>query len=361
MIFGIDAWSANAPVKTGVEWYAHHVIEHMKARPLLAGEEVFLYSPKPLEGMLELCPEHWHPKVLRWPVLRGWMPVRMSSELLRRAPDVLFVPSQALPSFAKRSVTTVHDLGPLRFSKLYDAATRRRVMAATRRAVKTADKIFCVSKFTAQELKHFFHVSDDRIVIAANAADTSVYRRLAPEIVESVLRKYRLGKHFFAVLGRNAPNKNIALAVRAFQTFKSTRGVGDPFELVLVGPDGFAAENVRTLGYLPSDETAAILNAATALLSPSLYEGFGVPNLEAMACGAPVIASDIPAYREVCADAAWFVDPNDPNAWVHAMHELAGNAVLCEEYRQKGFARTAAYSWDATAGIILETMRSLIS
>ena len=148
-------------------------------------------------------------------------------------------------------------------------------------------------------------------------------------------------------LGRDVPNKNLETVRKAFAQFKSTRGVGDPYELLEIGPSH----------YLSAEDIAALLNVATALLASSLYEGFDVPTLEAMSCGTPVIASDIPVHREVCADAAMYVDAKDVGAWAHAMQELARNPQMREEMKRKGIERAKVYSWDTTAATILQAIR----
>src|SRR5437762_2054610 len=112
MIFGIDASSANKEKKTGVEWYAYNLIQAMKQQALGADERVFLYSPTPLKGELGVLPAGWESKVLKWSLGRGWMQGRVSWEMFRRPPNVLFVPSQALPRVhPTATLTTIHDIG----------------------------------------------------------------------------------------------------------------------------------------------------------------------------------------------------------------------------------------------------------
>ncbi|MFH1404937.1 MAG: glycosyltransferase family 1 protein [Patescibacteria group bacterium] len=362
-IFAIDASSANKENKTGVEWYAYYIIEQLKQRAIREDEHVVLYSPKPLNDFLALMPEHWKSKILKWPFKKGWMQGRMSFEMFMNTPDVLFVPAQKLPHLTQKCVTVIHDIGPARFPNLYSASVRKRVVSSTKRAVKKAQKIIAVSEFTKQELQNVYHVPENKIVVAPNAVDTTVYKKIEQASVDLILHKYKLGKNFFVLLGRDVPNKNIEFALRAFKIFKSNRGVGDPYELVMIGPDKNnygALENVRHLGYLPREEIALILNQASAFLFPSLYEGFGVPILEAMACGTPVVASNIAPHKEVCADAAVLLEPSDPALWANTLANIIGGEINSDELIRKGHERVKCYSWSLSAQVVWETMQNLV-
>ncbi len=349
----IDESSTKKVNRSGVEWYAYHLIEAIKKQSLADGEKVVFYSSENL----------------KWWLPFGWMKGRVSWEMWRRKPDVLFVPAQGLPLCGKR-VGVVHDVGFRRVASVYESGDRRRQEREMKRMVKRAAKIFCVSEFTKREMIELFKVSQDRIVVAPNAVDTNVYRPMDESAIAPVLQKYRLGRHFFLYVGRMDAKKNVKTIIRAFELFKASRGLGDPFELVLVGSPGFKFSEIKTyversnakqaikyLGYLPETENAALMNAATAFLFPSWYEGFGVPPLEAAACGAPLIISDIGAHREVLQDAAIFVKPTEPEAWGKILMQFAADPSIGQALRPKGFERAAAYSWDATAKIVLETLR----
>ena len=267
----------------------------------------------------------------------------------------------------------MHDLGFRRRPDLYNNKTRKTLLKTTRRAIKMSKKLFAVSAFTKDELVSLYHVSADKIVVSPNAADTNVCRVLPREQTDAVLARHRMGKHFFLFVGRLEAKKNLTTVIRAFELFKRWRGLGDPFELVLVGKAGFGFETIkkyyegspvkdqiRSLGYLPEEEVATLTNAATAYVFPSWYEGFGIPNLEAMACGVPLITSDIPVHREVAGDAAVFVKPGEPEAWAKAMRRVVEEHGLREQLVAAGAQNMQRYSWAGSAQIILETLRSLL-
>jgi len=378
--FAIDASSANKPERTGVEWYAFHLIQQLKKHALAADEQVILYSPTPLSAPLSDLPPQWQSRVLDWRLPAGWMQGRVAWELFRRPPNVFFVPSQGLPIVfphdAKThhaTATTLHDIGFRRIPGAYSASMRRELESLTRRAVKRATKILTVSAFSKQELMDAYRLPEDRIVVTPLAADPAFYHPGLEAADAGILEKHRLGKQFFLYVGRLEQKKNSAILIRAFDEFKQRRGVGDPFELVLAGPHGYGFEEIkalydaspfknqiRNLGYIPTDEVAALMRAARAFLFPSWYEGFGIPLLEAMACGTPVIASDIPAHREVAADAAQFVPPGDVEAWVSMLEKTAFQAADREAMKQKGFARAAMFTWEKTANATWEALRGMV-
>ncbi len=372
----IDATSANMPQRSGVEWYAYYLIEAMKTRALAAGERVVLFSPTPLVGTLAHLPAGWESKVLKWWLPMGWMKGRVSWELLRRAPSVFLVPAQGLPLFGKNLVATIHDIGFRRIPALYEPKQVRVLERTTRVAIKRAKRIFAVSEFTKREVGEGFRGVEGiagRIVVAPNAVNPDVYKKLDDVTIAPVLQARRLGRHYFLYVGRMDAKKNVKTLIRAFELFKSGRGTGDPFELVLVGSPGFhyselkkyvehsgAKASIRAFGYLPEADVAALMNGATAFAFPSWYEGFGVPPLEAAACGVPVIASNVGAHREVLGDAAIFVAPGEPENWAKALQKIASDKAVADDLRAKGFARAAAYSWEKTAEVVWETLRSLV-
>jgi len=372
--YGIDASSANKKEKTGVEWHAYHVIQQLKQIALTEDERVVLYSPTPLEGDLAALPKGWSSSVLKWNFRQGWMQGRVSWEMFRRPPTVLYVPAQGLPRLTpKNTVTTVHDLGFRRIADMYDGKTRSTLIKTTARAVKKAKTLFAVSEFTKRELTELYRVPAERIVITPNAADALTCRISTPETIDATLRKHRLSNHFFLYVGRLEAKKNVKTLIRAFELFRASRGMGDPFELVLVGNPGFGASEIKkfidgsseraaihTPGYLPDEEVSDLMHACRGYLFPSWYEGFGIPNLEAMRCGTPLITSDIPPHREVAGEAAIFVKPDESEAWARAMRRLVEEHGLRDELIANGAENMKRYSWAATAETILQTLRSLV-
>jgi len=362
-LYAIDAQSANKKERTGVEQYAFQIIEAMKKEPLKEGERVVLYSPESLEGELGELPSGWESKILKWPIGRGWMSLLVGLEMLRHAPDVLFVPSQGLPSYLSRAkiITTIHDLAFARCPDLYHSSVRVSLLRTTKRAVKKATKILVPSQATKNDLMEIYKINEEKIVVTP----------LAPSLRS--LQGHSSSQRatpFFITIGRMEKKKNITTLIRAFEIFKSRRGVGDPFELVLMGKPGFGygeikkqidfsqyRNQIRELGYVADDEAADFLSRSTAYVFPSWYEGFGIPNLDAMTAGVPIIASDIAVHREVVADAGLFAAPDNAEELAAAFERIAGDAALRDELIARGKRRVAEFLWEKTAGKTWEVMR----
>lgn len=373
MTIGIDASSAAKPFKTGVEWYAFRLIEALKRLPRTeASPKVRLYASSPLTGPLGELPEGWETSILPWS-LPGWMRLRMGWEMLRRPPDVLFVPAQGLPLFTphtkgKATVTTIHDVGFLRTPSVFRPDDRKSLVTATHRAIRQATHLLTVSEAAKRDIVDAYRVSPERITVTPLAAGPG-FAPASPEAVATAIQTHRLSPHYFLYVGRFDAKKNPLGAVRAFELFKERRGEGDPFELVFVGPSGFGAGDVakylefhplknavRFLSYLPEGDVTALMTGATAFLFPSWEEGFGMPVLEAMACGAPVVASDIPALRETAGEAALFASPREPEALADALRRFADDANLRARHRALGLVQAAKFSWERTAQLTWDVL-----
>ncbi|MBI4599058.1 glycosyltransferase family 4 protein [Candidatus Uhrbacteria bacterium] len=380
LTYGIDASSANKEQRTGVEWYAYHLIQQLKAQAVTLEDRIVLYAPQPLKGDLAVLPTFWESRTLGWPFRKGWMQGRMSLEMLARPPNVFFVPSQALPrvhpgrfSRHRATVTTLHDVGFRRFPDLYSAAERRHLEVVTAFALRHTSAIFVPSEYTKSELIELYRISSDRLVVTPLAADTARYRSLPSFEIEPVLQRHRLGfKTYFLFIGRIETKKNVATLIRAFELFKQARGFGDPFELVLVGSAGFGFEEIkryrdlspvreaiRLPGWVEEADLPALLNGATAYLFPSRYEGFGIPNLEALACGTPLVTSALPVHREIVGpDAALFAAVTDPEAWAQAMRQIVDEPRTAQDRAAAGLERAKQYRWEDTAAKTWEILRN---
>lgn len=302
------------------------------------------------------------------------MKIRMSWEMLRRRPNVLFVPGQALPAMCPHTTaTTIHDLAFARRPDLYETATRMRLKRATKQAVKQATRIIVPSETTKRDLVVLYRADPSRVVVIPEATDSNVFRYYTQEEARPVLQKYRLGTNFFLVVGRLEQKKNITNLIRTFELFKSRRGMGDPFELVFVGEPGYGygelkkyfelsphREQIRQLGFIPDQELAPLMSQAIAYLFASWYEGFGIPNLQAMAAGTVLITSDIPVHREVVGNAGLLIPPGEPEAWAHALDRVVNDGALRAELVAKGAERVKQFSWQKAAEQTWEVLRSLV-
>lgn len=364
MLIGIEATRANKPTKTGVEWYAWHVIQELKKLTTNDGNSWVVYSNHVLTGGLEVLPENWYEDRIKWPLPFGWTQFRLSFELYRRPVDVLWLPGSTLPRFVpKQTVVTVHDVGFHRFPQLYKSRQVRIHEHAMKEIAKKAERILTVSEYSGRDMAEAYGIDPSRIAITPCGIDHGTYHPITDtEAIEERLRRYQLSRPYFIFVGRLEAKKNVATLVKAFTMFKTRLGVGSPYRLALVGTPGFGYEDIKReiassafksdileLGYVPESDKPYLLNAAEALVHPSYYEGFGIPPVEAMACGCPVISSNATSLPEVCADAAMYFSPSEPEQLATALATFIEDGGMREKMRAAGLVRAKQYTWKATA------------
>jgi glycosyltransferase involved in cell wall biosynthesis len=372
MLIGIEATRANKLKKTGVEWYAWHVIQELKKLTANDGNSWVLYSNEMLRGGLEALPSNWFEVRAKWPLPYGWTQLRLSWEMWRRPTEVLFLPGSTLPRILpKKSVVTVHDVGFHRFPQLYKKRQVSIHEAAMKDIRRRASRIITVSEYSGREIAEAYGIDPSRIAVIPNGIDHNIYRPIADRAsVDERLQRYRLTRPYFIALGRMESKKNLVTLVKAFDLFKARRGVGDPHSLVFVGIPGYGYEEIKSaiakspsrssiheLGYVPEMDLPALLNAAEALVHPSWYEGFGIPPILAMACGCPVISSDAASLPEVIGpDAAIYFPPDQTEALTVAMTRMVSEQGLKEKLRTAGVSRAAKYTWTNTANLTLPVL-----
>jgi glycosyltransferase involved in cell wall biosynthesis len=261
--------------------------------------------------------------------------------LARRArADILHHP---LPAFSRWSslpqVVTVHDLAFQRLPQYFDRRFRRYAKISHRTSALAAGAVVCVSEATALDVRVLWGVDSERIVVALLGPGQQV-----PELE-------REPRHFLYV-GDDEPRKNLPVLLAAYAGY---RGRSDrPYGLVLAGAANGRGEGVRTEPRPTRERLAELYAGAVALIHPSLHEGFGMTALEAMSLGIPVVASAIPALREICGGAALYADPRDPRAFTTAMLQLATQPRLRERLADHGRGQASRFSWEACARAHLE-------
>lgn len=376
MIIGIDASRANKIYKTGTEWYSYHLIQELK-KITDPKDQFILYSQEKLCSDLGNLPSNWQSRILRWPPKKLWTQVRLSWEMWRRPPELLFVPAHTIPLIhPKKVVTTCHDVAFLRLPSVYSRLAIKYHEFAIKFAVKHAIKIITVSEFTKNELIEFFKISPERVAVVRNGYDRERYKLIEDRgVVEQVLQKYNLRQPYILYLGRLELKKNTPGLVQAFGILQhSSRFMphNPELKLLLIGQPGFGFEKVTEaivesnlhneiimLGWVDEADLPYLMAGAKLFVFPSFYEGFGIPVLEAMACGVPVVASDIPALREVAGEAAYFIDSYSPENIAEGISLVLGDEHLQEDLKIHGLARAEDFSWEKCAKETWEVLESI--
>jgi glycosyltransferase involved in cell wall biosynthesis len=296
-----------------------------------------------------------------------------------RGADVLLSLENVLPftpNLAKRKIVVVHEAHTVRhandpkgFPEDYSWQYRTWGKWALRRTAKIADDIVADSAFTAQEFHDLFRTPRERMTIILLGVDHERFRPIKDGVtLDRVRLRYDLPETFHLYVGPYSRKKNLLLIVEAYALAKR-RGdivlpvlvVGDTRRAPLYSAtiarieEAGLGNDFRFLGTVPDDDLAPLYCLARALIYPSLYEGFGLPPLEAMACGAPVIASKRTSLPEVVADAAVLIDPTDPSALLEALNQVKDELVRANLIA-KGLKRAQEFSWERTARKLAEVV-----
>jgi glycosyltransferase involved in cell wall biosynthesis len=265
-------------------------------------------------------------------------------------------------------VFTLHDLTFLSHHLLHTLRNRLDTLLALSQAVRAGARFIAVSAHTREQALRFLRLRPERVAVVRWAADPA-FRPLAdPGAVAAVKARLGVDRPYLLSVGSLEPRKNITTLVDAFTRLPAA--LRDRHALVIVGGPGWrnreiverleraAAEcAVIRAGAVPLPDLVALYNGAVALAYPSLAEGFGLPVLEAMACGTPVVTSCVSSLPEVAGDAALLVDPHDAAGLSAALGRLLAEPALRAELRRRGLARAATFSWRRTALETLEVYR----
>ena len=365
MRIGIDASRIAVAARTGTEQYTYELLAALARHDRLT--RYTLYCNRPPAALPPLGPNF---TLRRIPLARLWTHVRLSAELALHTPDVLFVPAHVLPLGAPlcgrlRTVVTIHDLGYLRFPAAHTPAHRLYLRVSTLWSARAASHLIAVSAATRDDLVRHAHVRPEKISVVHHGL-SSRFRPVEDQAaIAQVRSRYRIDGEYFLYVGTVQPRKNLVRLIEAFAQD------GSPIpQLVIAGKKGWLAEpierraaelgiagRVRFAGDVADADLPALLGGALAFVFPSLYEGFGMPVLEAMACGAPVLTSTTSSLPEVAGDAALLVDPEDTAAIAAGLVRLATDPALRAELRARGLAQAARFTWDRCAVETLQVLR----
>jgi glycosyltransferase involved in cell wall biosynthesis len=377
MLIGIDASRAVSACPTGTEIYSQRLIEALLALDSPHRFRLYLRSTPPAGAFpgADL-------RVIPFP--RLWTHLRLSWEMTRRPPDALFVPAHVLPLVHPRaSIVTVHDLGYLYFPEAHPWRQRLYLDLSTRWNARTAAHLLADSQATKADLVARYNTPPEKITVVYPGRDETLAPVRNPATIEAVKARYGITGDYFLYLGTLQPRKNLSRLITAFATLEPGT------VLVLAGKRGWLYKDLFTQvqrlgldrpdlssvegrvlfpGYVPDEDKAALLSGALAFAFPwalafafpSLYEGFGLPVLEAQACGCPVITSTTSSLPEVVRDAALLVDPSDTAAITAGMQRIATDHVLRETLIERGFANVRRFSWTTYAQSALSVIEQSV-
>jgi len=310
--------------------------------------------------------------------------------LKRLAADLFHVPLNSVPMWMpKPYVVTIHDMGSLLFASGSGFENNLRLYRL-RRGLLRADRVIAVSTATRRDVESVLGIPSNRVRMIYNAPDPMFYAPaslpvacvgepgvLHPPEISRVLERYRIHDPFLLYVGRTNPQKNIPRLVEAFAMLRgelADHALYKNLRLIIIGDEisrhpslrqaviqSRVEQTVRFLGFVPIETLRVFYQAASAFVFPSLYEGFGLPPLEAMACGTPVVCSSVSSLPEVVGDAAAIVNPENVFDIARGVREVLLDQSLRCRLIERGFGQLQHFSWRRTAEQVLETYEEVAS
>lgn len=371
MLIGIDASRVSLKEKTGTETYASSLIKAIAKVDQRNQYLLYFNSNQKVNFINQVKFQE-----IDIPAQRLWTQCRLSRELFRQKPDILFIPAHTLPIIRPKNiktVVTIHDLGAEYLKEYYQFPQRIYLNRTTEYVLKYATHIITVSEATKREIEERFGRKKNLTVIP-EGYNSEIYdfAKLKAQSFENtqdkksklkaILNKYNLIKPYLLFVGTIQPRKNLTRLIKAFAKVKNK-----DLELVLVGKKGWLYDDifqlpgelgiknkVRFLNYVDLEDLPFLYYQAKAFVFPSLCEGFGLPLLEAMACGCPVLTSNISSMPEIVEKAGFLVNPYHEDEIQQGIENIVNNVNLQKRLRENGLQKVKNFSWEKAAR---ETMK----
>ena len=372
MRIGLDGIPLATP-RTGVGHYTFELARHLA---LAASEHKFqLISPFAFDPPIadEDFPPNLkaiRPQIGAW--RRRWFAVGLPLYLRQAAIDLFHGTNYDVPLWSScPTVLTIHDLSLLLYGSTHEGRRARRGRYRLPIMARRATAIITPSEAVKQEVSQYLKIKPSMLFVVPEAA-RSFFKRVPPEESEKVRRRFKIEGDFILYVGTIEPRKNLITLLEAFEEVLQHTELKP--QLVVAGKVGWltdklftragqsdAADRLVFTGYLGDEELRALYSAASVFVYPSIYEGFGLPVLEAMACGAPVVTSDIPSISETAGKAARLVSPNDVQALAKNVVDLLENKGEQQYLSQAGIKHSQQFSWEKAARATLDVYSEVVN
>ena len=356
----------------GIGTYVRNLLRHL-ARIDRSTEYVLFTQPADVELGTELG-DNFRTVVERAGAYSLREQLTIPMDLRRERIDLFHAPHYVLPPLTPcKSVVTIHDCIHLRFPQYLPnsfayAYARSSLWVATHRA----SRVLTVSEASKRDILRYFRVPEGKIDVIYNAIDERLGEPLSNEEIGRVRERYQLNDPFVLYAGNIKPHKNLERLIEAFHMLR--RNGFEHVKLLIIGDEisQYATlrravhrhklhKHVRFFGFVPDKTLAALYRLASVFVFPSLYEGFGLPPLEAMASGTPVITSNVSSLPEVVGDAALLIDPYESAEIANAIRRVLTEPVLAADMRQRGLARVKDFSWERSVARVRQIYEEVLS
>ncbi len=377
MRIGLDAYPLTRGIKAGISYYTHHMVRNIL--DIDNKNEYFLYTP--LSRKVDLSYPNLHfPPISDANLVNkfstSWMLFNAKRRLNKDKIDIFWGTQGIIPPNlpeSVRSLVTIHDLTFYLYPRSMAFINYLIHKFLLKKSIVNAQKIIADSYATANDLKNIFENENikEKTSVVYCGIDSKFKQSDKALTIEYLVPKFNISRKFILYVGTVEPRKNIVGLLKAFKILKTKYMI--PHQLLLVGPKGwktaqiikiyrkfsFRENDVKFLGYVGENDLVRLYGGADLFVIPSFYEGFGMPPLEAMGCGLPVVASNIAIFREVLGEAALLVDPLNSGEIAECIYKVLSDNELKIGLVQKGFKRSKMFSWKSSAEKMLEAFDSI--
>ena len=377
MRIGINARFALNPFRVGTPYYTYNLINYLSKIDRNNEYVLWLGGCFRVSVPSDMLPLRKKPnvefRIKKWPaimyksgfyyLLQNYCPRFPFVELLVGKVDVFHLPypDKFPPQMGGKKIVTIHDLSRLIVPQYYEKEVILKAPGKFQSIQQQADFVITDSLSTKNDIVERLKISEDRILVIPLGVNNKMFHPIDnSDVIHRVMRKYNIQSSYILYIGSLNPRKNLVRLIEAFHKILQQKDIN--CQLVLAGGKGWMYEEIFKkvdelrlkdkvifTGYIPEEDIPALINGATAFAYVSLYEGFGLPPLEAMACGTPVIASNTTSIPEVVGDAGILVDPYNVDEIAQALQDVLENETLRAQMRKKGLERAKSFTWKKTA------------
>lgn len=369
----IDGYEANVPQRLGSSQVAFHLLKALEKIDQKNDYTILLPNAK-MEDLPQERPG-WKYKYLKPNKFKTWLAIPWALFTAREKPDVFFSPTHYGPGFSPvKRIITIFDLSFLRFQNYFKPRDLYQLKLWTRISVMHAAHIVTISQASKQDIQKFYGIPKDKITVAYPGYDQEKFNPITDkEQIGDVLQKYEIKGDYALYIGTIQPRKNLLRLIEAFKKIDNlklvivgkTKGLGRQgwmFEKILQKPKELGIEDrVIFTGFAPTEDLPYLINGAKVFVWPSLWEGFGIPVIESMACGTPAIVSNVSSLPEIIGEAGIKVDPHSVEQIEQSVRALAFDNRLHKQKSKEGLEQVKNFSWDKMAKTVLNTFEGVVS
>jgi glycosyltransferase involved in cell wall biosynthesis len=367
----IDGYEANMPQRLGSSQVGFELLKNIERLDSRNNYTILLPSP-PLSG-LPKPRAGWQYKILKPKPLWTRIALPFALYTAKFKPDIFYSPTHYIPKFSQvKKVVTIFDLSYLHFPQFLPKKDLWKLTNWSKHSINNSSHIMTISEFSKKDIIKNYHIDAEKITVAYPGYDADKFHEIKDEkLIDRVKNKYSISGRYIIYIGTIQPRKNLIKLVEAVSRIDDiklvivgkTKGLGREgwmYDEILKAPQKYnCAERVIFTGFAEADDLPYLVNGAEAFVLPSLWEGFGIPALEAMACGTPVIVSNVSSLPEVIGRSGLLINPNSVNQIEQAIRLVISDRKLQIKLCNNGLIRAKKFSWEKMAQTVLKVFEEV--